>query len=116
MSRRKEKTSLSVAFGKVVRYLRLRAGHSQEAFAAKCGIDRAYYGLIERGGHTPTIQTVWRIAEGLGGSPSELIKGVERQIEIDLGKPKKKVQYKKLFYNIDAQLRSRQVEEPSGRG
>lgn len=77
------------------------------------GTDRAYYGLIKRGGHTPTIMTLWRIPEGLADSPSELIKGVELQIEIDLGKRKTKVQYKKLFYDVDAQLRSGQVEEPS---
>ncbi len=80
MSRRKERTKLSVAFGHAARSLREKAGYTQEEFANDAGIDRAYYGLTERGGHTPTITTVWKIAEALGKRPRDVIAAVEREL------------------------------------
>ena len=80
MSRRKEQTKLSVAFGHAARSLREKAGYTQEEFANDAGIDRAYYGLPERGGHTPTITTVWKIAEALGKRPRDVIAAVEREL------------------------------------
>ena len=35
--------------GKRIRKLREEAGYSQEAFASEAGLDRAYYGGVERG-------------------------------------------------------------------
>ena len=80
MSRKKETSPLAVAFGSSVRSLRKEAGYNQEAFAHVCGIDRAYFGLIERGGHTPTITTVWKIADALEIAPSDLVIATENEV------------------------------------
>ena len=71
---------MSIAFGKAVRKLRKEGGYTQEGFAHHTGIDRAYFGLIERGGHTPTIATAWKIAEGLGIAPNDLIIATENEL------------------------------------
>jgi transcriptional regulator with XRE-family HTH domain len=41
-------------------------GYSQEGFAAHAGLDRSYYGAIERGVFNVTVETVLRVAAGLG--------------------------------------------------
>ncbi len=39
---------------------------TQEEFAHLCGISRAYYGRIERGEHSATIELCDKIATALG--------------------------------------------------
>lgn len=69
------------AFGIAVRQLRQERGLSQEAVALASGIDRAYFGHIERATKTPTLRTVWRIAAALETRPSELIGRAERMTD-----------------------------------
>jgi DNA-binding XRE family transcriptional regulator len=47
-------------------------GHSQEAFAAHAGLDRANYGAIEHGEVNVSVDTVVKIAAGLGIRIAEL--------------------------------------------
>jgi transcriptional regulator with XRE-family HTH domain len=63
---------LNEAFGKRVKALRAQEGHSQEAFAQEAGIDRSYYGRIERGEANPTLKNIAAIANVLGISITEL--------------------------------------------
>lgn len=72
-------TSLISRFAKTVRRLRLAAGFSQEGFAAKVGIDRGYYGKIERGEVNITLEKVEKIASGLGTTPGALITETDRE-------------------------------------
>jgi transcriptional regulator with XRE-family HTH domain len=66
------------AFGKAVRQLRVQRAISQEAAALASDIDRAYFGHIERGTKSPTLKTVWKVAEALEVRPSELLDRTER--------------------------------------
>jgi transcriptional regulator with XRE-family HTH domain len=59
-------------FGARMRELRKARGLSQEALAFACGLDRSYLGSIERGEKNVSLINIWRIAEALGTSPSEL--------------------------------------------
>lgn len=63
-------------FGDRVRELRKREGLSQEAFAAKCGLDRTYVGGIERGERNVALRNIALIAHSLDISLSELMHGV----------------------------------------
>lgn len=45
---------------------RRERGLSQEALAARAGLDRTYIGLIERGERNPTLQATSRILGALG--------------------------------------------------
>jgi transcriptional regulator with XRE-family HTH domain len=66
------------AFGEALRELRLELGLSQEQAALVCGIDRAYFGQLERSVKSPTLHTLWRLADGLGTRPSQLLARAEK--------------------------------------
>jgi transcriptional regulator with XRE-family HTH domain len=66
------------AFGRAVRELREERGISQEAFALKCGMDRAHYGGTERGERNPSLTGVFKIASALGVPASEIHARAER--------------------------------------
>ena len=68
-----EGPELAKAFGAVVREARKEKGFSQEGFADHVGVHRTYMGLVERGKSVVTILTLWRISEGLGCKPSDLV-------------------------------------------
>jgi transcriptional regulator with XRE-family HTH domain len=74
--------------GNRIREFRLKRGFSQESFADHCGIHRTYMGGIERGKRNLTIQTVLTIARGLDMSMSELLAGIEKQVENPRRSPK----------------------------
>jgi transcriptional regulator with XRE-family HTH domain len=62
------------ALANAIRSTRERRGHSQEGFAARAGMDRSYYGAIERGEFNPSLDTIVRIATSLGTRASALLK------------------------------------------
>jgi transcriptional regulator with XRE-family HTH domain len=68
----KPRSSAHLAFGRAIRELREERHISQEAFAMKCGIDRGYYGHMERGHSNPSLSAVFKIARALGVRPSEI--------------------------------------------
>ena len=53
-------------FGNNLRKFREATGCSQEEFAEICKISRAYYGRVERGEHSITIEKCALIAQALG--------------------------------------------------
>ncbi len=61
-----------VLLGKQIRALRKANGFSQEGFASEVGIDRSYYGGIERGERNVAALNLFRIAEALGVQVGEL--------------------------------------------
>lgn len=65
-----------VRLGQKIRKLRKEKGWSQEAFADKCGIQRAHMSLIERGRQNLTLATLETICQNLGVTMSEALKGV----------------------------------------
>lgn len=69
--------ALEDAFGQVLRAVRHERGMSQEALSLACGRHRTYVSLLERGGSSPSLSTVWLLAAALGVAPSELIRRVE---------------------------------------
>lgn len=73
--------SRSQAFGAALRELREKRNLSQEDAALECGIDRAYFGRLERADKAPTLNTLWRIADGLGTRPSKLLARAERILD-----------------------------------
>ncbi|WP_331351993.1 helix-turn-helix transcriptional regulator [Cellvibrio sp. UBA7671] len=66
-----------VAFGRTVRELRTAKGITQEAFAHTSGLDRSYFGHIERGSKNVTLRMIYQIADGLGMTVVELLQAVQ---------------------------------------
>jgi transcriptional regulator with XRE-family HTH domain len=60
-------------FGANVRVYRRSAGLSQEAVAARMGVDRAYVSAIERGLQNVTLLTILQVAESLNVRPADLL-------------------------------------------
>ena len=71
-----KKLDILVRFGARVRELRKGKGYSQEAFAARCGLDRTYIGSIERGERNVALRNIGSIATGLHMTISELLNGL----------------------------------------
>ena len=63
----------ALAFGAVIREIRIARGLSQEALADRGGFDRTYPSLLERGLRMPTIGTIVRLAQALGVSAESLV-------------------------------------------
>lgn len=76
-------TEVLARLGKNVRKRRERLGVSQEEFATKCGFDRTYISLIERGRRNISLMNLIRIASGLKTSVSKLTEGLEDGIDAD---------------------------------
>ena len=68
-----KKSSANQALGKAMRAARRERGRPQESFAARSGVDRSYYGAIERGEFNISLDMILRIAKGLEISASELL-------------------------------------------
>lgn len=64
--RRKEKQRFALAIGDHIRKLREKASISQENLSLKAGYYRTYVGKIEQGLYSPSLHTVWRLADALG--------------------------------------------------
>lgn len=62
----------------VARY-RAESGLTQEKLAEAAGLDVGYISLIENGHRMPTVDTIFRLCRGLGASPSEVIREVEKK-------------------------------------
>lgn len=54
-----------IVFGRRVRELRKRRGYSQEGFAAASGLDRSYFGGVERGQRNVSLENIAAIARAL---------------------------------------------------
>lgn len=62
------------AFGEAVRKARSGKGLTQEETAIASGLDRSYYGHLERATRgAPSLTTIWDIAEALDVKPSALL-------------------------------------------
>lgn len=67
---------ITVRLGRRVRARREALGLSQEAFAAKCGLDRTYVSGIERGKRNVSVRNLEIVARALGVSLSQLFRNL----------------------------------------
>lgn len=63
-----------VALGAAIRQARNDAGLSQEALAAETGVDRSYFGHVERGTKNLSVLMLGKIAAGVGVPAWELMR------------------------------------------
>lgn len=65
------------AFGITLKKYRTNFGISQEELALRCGLDRTFISLLERGKRNATIVTLFKISKTLEFNPSDFIKEIE---------------------------------------
>lgn len=70
-------TDVLQQLGIKVRKLREAMGLSQEDFANRCGFDRTYISMIERGKRNISLLNLIRVANGLNTSVSTLTEGID---------------------------------------
>lgn len=58
----------------------MERGVAQDAFALAAGVDRSYYGKLERGERQPSLGLLLRIATALDISGAELVALVESRV------------------------------------
>lgn len=68
--------NVNVQFGEIIRKIRISRKMSQDEFSELCGISRAYYGRIERGEHSVTLDMCKRISEATGIPLSTLFEDI----------------------------------------
>jgi transcriptional regulator with XRE-family HTH domain len=67
------KTSPRITFGKTLRALRLERGISQEKLAELAGLHRNYVGVLERGGQSPSLDAICKLAVAMKVKVAELV-------------------------------------------
>lgn len=60
--------------------LREEAGLSKNALSELAGLSQSYLVLLEKGDRNPTLETLVRLAHGLGISLLELLEGIDQII------------------------------------
>ena len=69
--------------GCVLRELRENKGLTQEQLSGLAALYRTHYSKLERGLRSPTIETVFKIAQALDMKPHEIIMLIEDKIKIE---------------------------------
>lgn len=76
-----QKSNPAKAFGIVLKQLRLEHGFTQEELAERAMLtDRSHVSALERAAKSPTLPTVFALAEALNILPSDLLKLVEESM------------------------------------
>lgn len=71
------KRDLKEVFGSVIKTLREERGLSQQELADYSEVDRTYISDLERGLYSPSLKTIYKLAEILKLKPHELIQKVD---------------------------------------
>jgi transcriptional regulator with XRE-family HTH domain len=69
--------SLPLAFGVVLRQLRLEANLTQEELGLQADIQRKHVSMLELGEKQPTLATIFKLADALSVKPSRFIQMVD---------------------------------------
>ncbi len=73
----KVKKQVLIKLGRNIRNLRLNQGISQEELAFKIDSARNFIGCIERAEKSPTVYTLFRIAQALNVKIEEIVKDID---------------------------------------
>lgn len=71
--------SLEIRSGEVLRELRLERGMSQQELANAGELERTHISALERALRTPSLPTIFKLAEVLNIQPSEFVRLIEEK-------------------------------------
>jgi transcriptional regulator with XRE-family HTH domain len=72
--RQEEKTEFGKHIGEYLRRAREKRGVTQEDLSMDAGYYRTYVNKIERGKYSPSLHTIWRLADSLDMTLEEFFK------------------------------------------
>jgi transcriptional regulator with XRE-family HTH domain len=73
--RKLEKHKFATHIGNYLRAVRESRGMSQEKLSTKAGYYYTYVNKIEKGRYSPSLHTIWRLADALGMTLEQFFKG-----------------------------------------
>lgn len=73
--------TLETAFSTVLKRYRDKAGMTQAKLAEKSDLAVVYISLLENGRRRPSIETLLRLADGLGVSAAQLFSSTLRELD-----------------------------------
>nr|BDD45883.1 hypothetical protein 12 [Candidatus Hydrogenedentota bacterium] len=76
-----QQPEIAAIFGPVLARARRKAGLTQEDLAFETELHPTYISQVERGIKSPTLRTLFKMADAMGIKPSSLVKSVERQLQ-----------------------------------
>lgn len=76
----RERKQVGVAFGRVLKDLRLQAGLTQEQLGFEAGLERIYVSLLERGERSPSLVVIFDLAKALKMTGADLVSLVEERM------------------------------------
>ena len=71
----------AVLIGAVLRRFRREKGVSQEVLSGLAGLDRTHYSKLERGLRSPTVDTLFKLAQALDTQPHKLMLAIEQAVD-----------------------------------
>lgn len=71
---------IAVAFGKVLREARKKAGLTQEQLGLEADLERNFVSMLELGQRQPSLTTLIKLAKALNTTAAHLIDQVEKAI------------------------------------
>ena len=71
----------ALLIGSVLRKLRTEKKLSQEVLSGLAGLDRTHYSKIERGLRSPTVDTLFKIAQAMDMPPHKLMLAIEKAVD-----------------------------------
>ena len=71
----------AVLIGQILQEYRVKKGMSQELLSGLAGLDRTHYSKIERGLRSPTLDTLFKIAQALEIPPHEIVRTIEGRMD-----------------------------------
>ena len=72
-----KKTSIEELFGNVLKLLRNEKGISQEELGFESGYHRTYISMLERGMKSPSLKTIFQLAQALDVEPSDIMERLQ---------------------------------------
>lgn len=76
MDRALMKNDPRVQFGRIIRFLRQKAGYSQESLAELSSLHRTYVGVVERGERNVSLLNIVALARALEVPVSRTVRGI----------------------------------------
>lgn len=70
----------AIAFGRVLRKLRIHAGLTQEQLGFEADLRRTYVSILELGQQQPSLSTIIKLADALNLSIAEMMAMVEHEL------------------------------------
>lgn len=70
-----------IAFGKVMRRLRMESGLTQEQLGFEAELRRTYVSILELGQQQPSLTTIIKVAQALNLTPGSLLDMVTDEIK-----------------------------------